>query len=52
MLLPPPHSHTSTRLDSDILQYVPQKKNQQILNAPTVENIVSLRVCLEAIFVI
>ena len=43
MLLPPPppHSHTSTRLDSVILQYVPHKKNRQFLNAPTLENIVS-----------
>lgn len=36
-----PHSHTSTRLDSVILQYVPHKKNRQFLNAPTLENIVS-----------
>lgn len=40
MLLPPP-PHTSTRLDSVILQYVPRKKNRQFLNAPTLENIVS-----------
>ena len=37
----PPHSHTSTRLDSVILQYVLHKKNRQFLNAPTLENIVS-----------
>lgn len=40
-LLTAPHSHTSTRLDSVILQYVPHKKNRQFLNAPTLENIVS-----------
>ena len=48
-MLLPPHSHTSTKLDSVILQYVPHKKNRKFLNTPTLENIVSFESVFEAI---